>query len=497
MLHIIDSDARASGVNPEFTTTFELPKVQVNSIEIAEVEIPFSYKTIRSGNTGFCKLGATEINVYGGYNKVTLTSATNTLVTQFDGEQYTVTLAPGDYSPTIFCATLQAALLADIHNQSVTVTRDNLSFLVTLTITRTSNYTIGGIVQPLSPLASVMGLVQSPATEEQKTNYQAYQILMDTNTNTSPDNNIYSLTASKVMEFVSYDLTKELAYYTSQIFTNYAQIITASYSANNTITLTSGTNITINITDLSLPIHWMAYELGFRSNKSGLAVTADQPVSLPFRYSIYSHNYLTFTYSDLGTLNIQIPDGNYTIYDLCSTLKNNIIASNVAITDASVTYSKTTYKFTVSITTPASIAVSATLSGFAEGAEYNSYARSKYITPSLGLISNITSSLIAGVATFAFQSTLDLSGQEALYLRSQISRTQAATGFYKADDIIMRIPIKCGPNQLIIYRPENNPIIYLYEDSLLLSVTTSLTHEDGQLVDLCGRNWSYNIRFNY
>lgn len=493
MLHIIDCVSRI----PEFTTTFELPKVQVNSIELAEVEVPFSYKTIRSGNTGFCKLGTTEINVYGGYNKITLSSTNNTIVTQFDGKQFTINITPGDYSPSLFCSTLQAALAADPLNQSVIVTQDKQSQLISLTITRTANYNVGGIVQPLSPLANVIGFVQSPATEEQKINYQSYQILMDTNTNISPDNNVYSLTASKVMEFNSYDVSKEMTYYTNQIQSNYGQTITITVNAQNIITMSSVSNITINITDQSSPIHWMAYELGFRSNKSGLSVTADVPLILPFRYPVYSHNYLTFTYSDLGTLNIQIPDGNYTIYDLCTTLKNNIIASNPAITDASVVCSKTTFKMTITITTPTSVAVSATLAGYPEGTEYNNYPRSKYIGPQLGLIGSITSNLVAHVATFTFQNSIDLSGQEALYIRSQISRTHESTGFYKADNVIMRVPVKCGPNQLIVYRPENNPILYLYEDTTLLSITSSLTHEDGQLVDLCGRSWSYNIRFNY
>lgn len=490
MLHIIDSTARI----PEFTTTFELPKVQVNSIELAEVEVPFSYKTVRAGNTGFCRLGATEINVYGGYNKATITSANNTIVTQFDGQQFSATITPGDYSPTLFCSTLQTALAADIHNQSVTVVRDPESFLITITIVRTSNFALGGIVYSLSTMANLLGMVQNtPPTEEQKTNYRSYEVLMLSGAS-SPT---YSITASKVMEFNSYDLTKEANYYTSQIQSNYGLTITASHTAANIVTLSSATNIVINITDQSNPIHWVAYELGFRSNKSGFSVTADVPTKLPFRYPVYSHNYLSFTYSDLGTLNIQIPDGNYTIYDLCTTLKNNIIASNIAITDASVTYSRITFKLSISITTPATTSPSVTLAGYPEGTEYNGYARSKYITSQFGLIDSVTSNVTAGVVTFTAQNSINLSGQEALYIRSLISRTHESTGFYKADDIIMRVPVKCGPNQLIIYRPENNPIIYLYEDTTIISITSSLTHEDGQLVDLCGRHWSYNIRFNY
>jgi hypothetical protein len=298
------------------------------------------------------------------------------------------------------------------------------------------------------------------------------------------------------MEFTSYDVSSELSYYTDQILSNYAITMTATVDGTNTVTLSNSSTITINITDKSNPFHWMAYELGFRSNKSGLSVTADQPLKIPFKYPRYTRNYLSFVYDDLGTLNIQIPDGNYTIYDLCTALKNNIIASNPAITSASVTCSHSTYKLTISITST-STSPSVTLQGYADGTEYSGYPYSSYIGSQLGLINSITSNTSANTVTFTFHRSINLSGPDALYLRSTISRTHEATGFYKANDVIVRVPIPTNPNRLIIYRPENEQQILLFEDTTTTSIHTSLTYEDGQLVDLNGHEWSYNIRLNY
>jgi hypothetical protein len=51
-----------------------------------------------------------------------------------------------------------------------------------------------------------------------------------------------------------------------QRLSNYAITMTATVDGTNTVTLSSSSTITINITDKSNPFHWMAYELGFRSN---------------------------------------------------------------------------------------------------------------------------------------------------------------------------------------------------------------------------------------
>lgn len=496
MLHILDSGSRSSGITPEFTTTFELPKVNINSLELSEIEIPFSYRTIKTGNTAFCKVGSTEINVYGGYNRAHVTTDNNTLYTNFDGRTYTATISPGYYTPAAFCSALQAALAADPYNSSVTVIRDPVNFIISITITRTSNYGAGGLMYP-SPMLNLLGITQNnPPTEEQKTNYHGYSVLLDYNRVGDPDNNIYKITATKVMEFTSYNVTSELSYYTNQILSNYGITISATVDATNTVILTSLSTITINITDQSNPFHWMAYELGFRSNKSGTSVTADVPLKIPFRYPRYYYNYLSFTYNDLGTLNVQIPDGNYTIYDLCTTLKNNIIAANPAISNATVTCSRNTYLITVTITS-SSTSPSVILAGYADGTEYNNYPYSSYLGNQLGLISSITNNPSGGTVSFTFQRSINLSGPDALYLRSTISRTHEATGFYKADDVVIRVPIPTNPNRLIIYRPENEQKILITEDTTIVSITTSLTYEDGQLVDLNGHEWSYNVCFNY
>lgn len=487
MLHIIDSKTRSSGIVSDFTTTFALPQIRVGAIELAEVEVPFSYRTVRTGNLGLCKLAGQQIVVHDGLQKVRITSANNTLTTDFDGQVFTATLTPGDYSPTDFCTTLQSALAADPLTSSVTIA---LLGKIKITIKRVPHYTRGGI-RASSPLVSVLGLTFSPATQDQKTNYLAELILMNKN------ENVYEITSDKDVEFYTYDLAAEFAYYQSQILAEQSATISITV-VNHKVTLSAATPITVNITDQSQQIDFFAYELGFRSNKSGTTVTADQDLKYPFHYSIKYDNSFTVSYSDLGNVTFTIPDGNYTIYDLCATMKTQIIAANPAITNASVTYDRHTWRISISITAN-TIATTATL----QHTPTPTYlAAPLYLsTPTtlssrLGLSGNITANISAQTVVFTFQGPPNLSGPDAIYLRSSIAKQYGAMGFYKSDDVIIRIPIQVGPNQTIIYRPENEPKLLLYEDSYITSISAQLTYEDGQLVDLGGQDWSFNLRIS-
>lgn len=217
---------------------------------------------------------------------------------------------------------------------------------------------------------------------------------------------------------------------------------------------------------------------GFRVNK----------VTVP--YSFYSVILQTFIFNYGGTnYNITIPAGNYTAYQLASTVQSNI-AGAIGASTVTVQYlpiqnafeissSASTFQFNFAGSVPT------TMASYSVGAQ-------------MGLLQNYNLSYtIPATANLTSPYSANLSATSNIYLRSRTLGIYYTSYFQNnRDNIICSIPINVNAYNWIIYS-QFVPTIFDYDKQNLNQIDFSFLDDFGNILDFRGQNCIIEVEIQF
>lgn len=499
VLIFINSKNRSSGIVGDFTVTLTRPITHIKGFQILGVEIPDSWYNIRIGDAALCRKGGLDYADYFYPNSFVFTTANNTLIFNVNGISYPVNLSlgvqifvvprhgPGRWIDMIYTLTntinqLQLDIVAQLPNcTACTITYAN--YKINISLTMSVPITKIGLIAAGSTLGSFLGL--------------AYDNINYYNTD------VYStvLVMQHEISFVNdVDLTtygSELISVPSLDLTTYA----LSGSITNGIATISADYVNLNDYDRTNGFHPLARKWGFTSSKVGPTITGDQRVTTPIRPPLFMDNGfgVTATINDGGinqgvayAFNNIMSPGNYSYTDLCTAIATNLVGS---YTDpaTSVTFSTSTGLFTITFKTTINMLnasfVVATRSG-------PGGLRFTYLLDRLGF-TNKTFTTVDD-RTFTITSTIPFPLRaKNIYVSSKtlglIKVTQSDLDLDNPSTIINNVIYR---NPLTKIRLQDRPPVQMVNKTtqLITSIDLQLWHEEGDLVDLNGRDWSIGIR---
>lgn len=202
-------------------------------------------------------------------------------------------------------------------------------------------------------------------------------------------------------------------------------------------------------------------------------------VQIPFTYYVINSNRNTIYINVAGgDVHASIPNGNYTSSTFASAIKTAL--DTLAGNPYTVTYSQVTMKLTISSAAAFSVLV----------AGAGNMAANMGFTAATG----------AGTSQVS-DSVIDLSGSDYLVVKSTMltkmamvpSRTALAL---TTNNILYTIPVNASPAGIIMDSPfELKPIRYGYKQTFQNSIDFVLEDDQGNVMDLNGRNWSIHLLF--
>jgi hypothetical protein len=178
---------------------------------------------------------------------------------------------------------------------------------------------------------------------------------------------------------------------------------------------------------------------------------------------------MTITFDGIDRT-VTLTPGNYTFYDLCQALQT-AIETIPNVSSSTVTYSRITSCYTISITTTAPITTTTVQTG----------GLSTY----LGITTALTDSIGSSPKVFTTNPTYPL--KKMIQIRSYtISATSQQIGIH-------RIPIKVRPSDYISDESEYRQPIWLVRPQTIQLLDLAILDEDGCLLNLNGFDWSVSI----
>lgn len=503
----VNSKNKISGIVGDFTVNLTRPITQIKGFQILGVEIPYSWYNVRIGDAGLCRKGGLDYADYFYPNIFTFTSANNTLVFNVNGQLYPVNLSlgvlvwvipnhgPAHWAPLIYTLTntlnqLQTDVLAQLPNcTGCVITYTN--YKVTFTLTMSVPFNQIGIMLNGSTLGNILGLAYD--------DLQFYNV------------NVYSSTIVMQHE-ISFVNDIDLTTYASQLL-NVPSITGSTFAisgsvAANVVTI-SADFINLNDYDRTNGFHPLARKWGYRSSKTGPSMIGDSTMTTPIRPPLFFDNGfgISAIINDgginqgvLDSFNNIMQPGYYSYTDLCTAIKTTLTGT---YTDpaTTVTFNNTTglitvlYKTTINMLTANFVVATRSSPGG---------LRFTRLLDVLGFTNRSLTTVDA--RTFTATSTIPFPlRSKNIYISS---RTLAGLKVTQSDldldnpstiiqNVLYRVPLQSAtPGTVITSRLQERPPVQLVNKNIspITSIDFQIWHEDGDLVDLNGRDWAIGVR---
>jgi len=261
-------------------------------------------------------------------------------------------------------------------------------------------------------------------------------------------------------------------------------IIAASPGANVTFVGTSDnrySRISIDNCYINKAVNVGAATLGFEHNMSVGTQVSKIPLPSKDAYYVFkaANNTLTITFDGIDRV-ATITPGNYTYYDLCQALQTAIIALP-NISTATVTYSRITSSYTLSITTIAPITTTT--------------IQTSNLSRYLGIPTVLTDSIGSNPKVFITNPSYPLKKmiQIRSYAINDLLSIAISASQISSQIGIHRIPVKVRPSDYINDESEYRQPIYLIRPQILQTLDLAILDEDGQVLNLNGFDWSVSM----
>jgi hypothetical protein len=214
----------------------------------------------------------------------------------------------------------------------------------------------------------------------------------------------------------------------------------------------------------------------FNRNTIRITEILIKSIEIPFSYYVFNTNNNFFL---INGSTVSITPGTYTFSSLITELETQIDAEIGGTT--TITFSTTTYKYTITHSAPIQITANETTSPAARMLGFRATS--------------------ASATTITGDSAIDLSGPNYLLVRSNFLTKNIAHRMLYADDsydnVLLDVPtIQATPGSTIGYIP-NIPVRLSYPLKIFTTdiIDISLTDEYGNIIDLNGLDWAIQIVF--
>ncbi len=503
----INSKNKSTGIVGDFTVNLTRPITQIKGFQILGVEIPYSWYNIRIGDAALCRKGGLDYVDYFYPNAFTFTTANNTLIFNINGQLYPVNLSLGvqiyvtpSHGPARWINMIYTLsntigqLQTDVVNQlpgcsacSITYT----NYKISIALTMTTGMTSVGVMLNGSTFGSFIGLAYD--------NINYYNVL------------VYNTTIIMQHE-ISFVNDVDLTSYGSELI-SVPSIDQTSIGLSGSIT--NGTAsivadyINLNDYDRSNGFHPLARLWGYTSSASGPTIVGQKKVTTPIRPPLFFDTRfgVTATINDGGINqgvaaafnNIMAP-GNYSYTDLCAAITANL-ASSFTDPATTTTFNTSTGLFTITFVTN----INMLNASFVVGRQTSPGGlRFTYLLDQLGFTNRTFTTV--NETTFTVTSTIPFPLRpKNIYISSKTLSTLKNTNTTLDLDnpstiiqnVIYRVPIQqFSPGTIIRSKQLERPPVQVVNGNTqtITSIDLQIWHEDGDLVDLNGLDWSIGIR---
>lgn len=504
-----NSSKRASGGRSSFTINLTKPITRLISFEILGVEIPYSFYNIWGGNLGICDVTGNGHTLPVSYSSTSPSIDTIirseiyrnplNLALRFDNQTTIINIFQytGEFDQFSFEGIGQKIIDSGIHGV-VSCSLTLVGFRILINITCATLFTSFGVILAGTDveLARYLGLTEDIIVTMLHPNYSTnltlpspyapinrklpYWFIYGVGGWSGWTDQIYGPAYTPVLRF---DFN-----FLGDNNSDVNNLIVYNMRVNSTTTIIDGYDYSVNPTVGSIFVdpskHYIGAMLGLDGTYDiGQTITVlPSYISLPKVYN----NTITFVVDGVGLSEISISSGNYTNAELISEISSQL-ASIIE------------YGGSSTVTLNADNTVSFHLARIGTSVGFGRTTLTQY----LGFIDN---QLTQEAFDYTFTSTRPIKKYSNIYIQSNAlsslltipTATDTDDPAYVVDGLIHKVQINSNPGGFITdnskYRKEH---IVKKLKAPITSIDFTIIDEDGQVIDLNGRDWSIGIKLNF
>jgi len=200
-------------------------------------------------------------------------------------------------------------------------------------------------------------------------------------------------------------------------------------------------------------------------------ISAEIPLSFYNISSALQNNTFNYTKTPSGTISLIIPDGNYTVDSLMSTI-------NGLQSDFTMSYSDVFNKFLITLISPI---VNMTFT----------YSTTNYSQQLYGIISN---QIITTTPAF-FNGVVNLASVHSILVRSSLNSGNSASTSQSNNDIIQKISLDVNYGGMIILNQNSVIRKNIIKSGSISQFYLKLTEQNQKIIELNSCNWEMSLLF--